>query len=132
MYGRGETLDKAETKKQGVPVFKTCPKCSSRGYSGLLAEDVRREICSQLFELPKTTWRRNFKPFYEMLIQECFKEEAITPNIAHPSRNVKIKGSTFNKINNHTVRLINTYDSEARGTDVYFSHSSLWLEASSC
>ncbi|MEY1273360.1 antitermination protein [Proteus mirabilis] len=74
--GRGETLDKVETKKQGIPVFKTCPKCSGRGYSRLPAEDVRREICSQLFALPETTWRRNFKPFYEMLIQECFKEEA--------------------------------------------------------
>ncbi|WP_272658156.1 hypothetical protein [Providencia sp. PROV108] len=42
-------------------------------------------------------------------------EEAIKPNIAHPSRNVKIKGGTFNKINNHSVRLINTYDSEVRG-----------------
>lgn len=74
--GRGEVLDKAESERQGVPVYKTCPKCSGRGYSRLPAEDVRREICESLFDLPETSWRRNMKPFYEMLIQECFKEEA--------------------------------------------------------
>ncbi|MEQ4714724.1 antitermination protein [Providencia alcalifaciens] len=73
--GRGEVLDKKETEKQGVPVYKTCCKCSGRGYSRLPAEDVRREICDKVFDLPETSWRRNIKPFYEMLIQECFKEQ---------------------------------------------------------
>lgn len=73
--GRGEVLDKKETEKQGIPVYKTCCKCSGRGYSRLPAEDVRREICEKVFDLPETSWRRNIKPFYEMLIQECFKEE---------------------------------------------------------
>ncbi|MBX6950213.1 antitermination protein [Providencia rettgeri] len=73
--GRGEVLDKKETEKQGIPVYKTCCKCSGRGYSRLPAEDVRREICAKVFDLPETSWRRNIKPFYEMLIQECFKEQ---------------------------------------------------------
>lgn len=73
--GRGEVLDKKETEKQGIPVYKTCCKCSGRGYSRLPAEDVRRDICDKVFDLPETTWRRNIKPFYEMLIQECFKEQ---------------------------------------------------------
>ncbi|MGF7537080.1 antitermination protein [Providencia rettgeri] len=73
--GRGEVLDKKETEKQGIPVYKTCCKCSGRGYSRLPAEDVRREICDKVFDLPETSWRRNIKPFYEMLIQDCFKEQ---------------------------------------------------------
>ncbi|MGG4609331.1 antitermination protein Q [Providencia sp. Me31A] len=73
--GRGEVLDKKETEKQGIPVYKTCCKCSGRGYSRLPAEDVRREICEKVFDLPETSWRRNIKPFYEMLIQEYFKEQ---------------------------------------------------------
>lgn len=73
--GRGEVMDKKETEKQGIPVYKTCCKCSGRGYSRLPAEDVRREICEKVFDLPETSWRRNIKPLYEMLIQECFKEQ---------------------------------------------------------
>ncbi|KOP35198.1 antitermination protein [Xenorhabdus sp. GDc328] len=73
--GRGEVLDAKQTNQLGFPVFKTCSKCSGRGYSRLPAEDVRRVICDTVMELPETTWRRNFKPFYEGLIQECFKEE---------------------------------------------------------
>ncbi|MDN3813673.1 antitermination protein Q [Morganella morganii] len=79
--GRGEVLDKEESEKQGVPVYKTCPKCSGRGYSRLPAEDVRRAICESLFDIPETSWRRNLKPFYEALIQECFKEEANAESI---------------------------------------------------
>lgn len=78
--GRGEVLDKKETEKQGIPVYKTCCKCSGRGYSRLPAEDVRREICEKVFDLPETSWRRNIKPFYEMLIQECFKEQENAEN----------------------------------------------------
>ncbi|MDE9484076.1 antitermination protein [Xenorhabdus bovienii] len=73
--GRGQVLDEEQTKLIGVPTYKTCPKCSGRGYSRLPAEDVRRAICDEVVELPETTWRRNFKPFYEALIKECFKEE---------------------------------------------------------
>ncbi|MER5101730.1 antitermination protein [Morganella morganii] len=79
--GRGEVLDKVESEKQGVPVYKTCPKCSGRGYSRLPAEDARRAICESLFDIPETSWRRNLKPFYDALIQECFKEEANAESI---------------------------------------------------
>ncbi|MBQ0327187.1 antitermination protein [Providencia rettgeri] len=74
--GRGEVLSKIETRRNGgIPTYKTCCKCSGRGYSRLPAEDVRREICDKVFDIPETSWRRNLKPFYEMLIQECFKEQ---------------------------------------------------------
>ncbi|MBE8596835.1 antitermination protein Q [Xenorhabdus sp. BG5] len=74
--GRGEVLDKRQTQLLGIPTYKTCPKCSGRGYSRLPAEDVRRAICDEVMELPETTWRRNFKQLYESLVEECFKEEA--------------------------------------------------------
>ncbi|WP_258087487.1 antitermination protein [Xenorhabdus bovienii] len=74
--GRGQVLDEKQTKLIGIPTYKACPKCSGRGYSRLPAEDVRRAICDEVMEMPETTWRRNFKPFYEALIEECFKEES--------------------------------------------------------
>ncbi|MBD2785399.1 antitermination protein [Xenorhabdus sp. DI] len=79
--GRGEVLDKKQTELIGIPVYKTCPKCSGRGYSRLPAEDVRRAICDEAMDLPETTWRRNFKPLYELLIKECFKEEKRANNV---------------------------------------------------
>ncbi|MDE9467519.1 antitermination protein [Xenorhabdus bovienii] len=79
--GRGEVLDKEQTELVGIPVYKACPKCSGRGYSRLPAEDVRRAICDEVVELPETTWRRNFKPLYEELIQECFSEELNAENV---------------------------------------------------
>ncbi|WP_071825362.1 antitermination protein Q [Xenorhabdus poinarii] len=75
--GRGEVLDKTQTELIGIPVYKTCPKCSGRGYSRLPAEEVRRAICDSVIEISQPTWSRNFKPFYESLIEECFTEEAV-------------------------------------------------------
>uniref|UniRef100_UPI0020CD09D6 antitermination protein n=1 Tax=Salmonella enterica TaxID=28901 RepID=UPI0020CD09D6 len=31
--GKGEVLDRIATKERGVPVFKTCERCSGEGYS---------------------------------------------------------------------------------------------------
>ncbi|OTA14222.1 antitermination protein [Xenorhabdus beddingii] len=79
--GRGEVLDKEQTELIGVPVYKTCPKCSGRGYSRLPAEDVRRAICDEVVDIPETTWRRNLKPLYEALVRECFAEELNAENV---------------------------------------------------
>lgn len=75
-HGKGVVLDKTQTELQGVPVNKTCPKCTGRGYARLPGENVRRAICSDAMELTEPTWRRNFKPFYELLITQCHKEES--------------------------------------------------------
>lgn len=74
--GRGEVLDKAETERQGVPVYKDCCKCSGRGYSKLPAEDVRRALIGVDIEISQPSWSRNFKPFYEHLITKCHTEES--------------------------------------------------------
>ncbi|WP_319931528.1 antitermination protein Q [Xenorhabdus santafensis] len=79
--GRGEVLDKEQTELIGIPVYKTCPKCSGRGYSRLPAEEVRKATCDLVVEISQPTWSRHFKPFYELLIEECFKEEALADSI---------------------------------------------------
>jgi RecJ-like exonuclease len=76
-HGKGVVLDKEQTELQGVPVNKGCPKCSGRGYARLPAENVRRAICGDVMEITQPTWSRSFKPFYEMLITQCHREESI-------------------------------------------------------
>lgn len=73
--GRGEVLDKVENERQGVPVYKTCPKCSGRGYSRLKFTDVLEQL-NTVVVIPKTSGYDNIKPVFEHLVEECFKEEA--------------------------------------------------------
>lgn len=73
--GRCEVLDKAESKRQGVPVYKTCPKCSGRGYSRLKFTDVLEQI-NKVVAIPKTSGYDNIKPIFEHLVEECFREES--------------------------------------------------------
>ena len=76
-HGKGVVVDKEKTEANGgVPVFKECPRCAGKGYARLPAENVRRAICSVAMDLPETTWRRTYKPFYELLVTECHKQEA--------------------------------------------------------
>lgn len=73
--GRGEVLDKAESERQGMPVYKTCPKCSGRGYSRLKFTDVLERL-NTVVAIAKTSGYDNIKPVFEHLVEECFKEEA--------------------------------------------------------
>ncbi|MFP1844433.1 antitermination protein [Lonsdalea quercina] len=76
-HGKGVVVDKEKTEANGgIPVFKECPRCAGKGYARLPAENVRRAICSTVMDLPETTWRRSYKPFYEKLVTECHKQEA--------------------------------------------------------
>lgn len=75
-HGKGLVLDEEKTKQQGgIPVYKTCPRCSGRGYSRLLPDSVRKIICETLIDIPETTWRRSYKDFFENLVTECLKQE---------------------------------------------------------
>lgn len=74
--GRGTVLDEYQSKVQGVPVTKTCSKCTGRGYARLPGEAVRRAAGLTVMAISEPTWRRGFKPFYEMLITQCHREEA--------------------------------------------------------
>lgn len=79
--GRGAVLDEHQSKLQGVPVTKTCPKCSGRGYARLPGEAVRRAICLTVMQLSEAGWRRHFKPLYEVLIMQCHKEESMADSM---------------------------------------------------
>lgn len=75
--GRGRVVDEAATKANGgLPVYKECPKCKGNGYHKMPSESVRRAVCLQVMDIPETSWRRHYKPFYEAIVGECFKEES--------------------------------------------------------
>ncbi|EKS1981732.1 antitermination protein [Klebsiella variicola] len=69
--GRGEVLDKKKSELQGLPVFKQCPRCSGRGYPRLKDTEVFKAL-----GVTETTWRRNFKLFFDRLVEYCHVEES--------------------------------------------------------
>ncbi|CUY60725.1 antitermination protein [Serratia marcescens] len=79
--GRGKVLDKKLSDKTGIPVMKDCDKCSGRGYARLPAEQVRKALALEGLEIAETTWRRDYKPFYEQLVTQCHKEESIADSM---------------------------------------------------
>lgn len=75
--GRCVVVDKTESERQGVPVKKPCKRCSGRGYERLPASKAYRAIQEYIPDLPESSWRCLYKPFYEQLITECEKQESI-------------------------------------------------------
>ncbi|MEY0337387.1 antitermination protein [Providencia stuartii] len=75
--GRGKVLDEAQTKLQGVPVFKLCDRCAGRGYKRVPSSVAFAAIKHLVPDLNERTWRRNWKPFYEKLTSKCFIEESM-------------------------------------------------------
>lgn len=73
--GKGEVLDRMATKERGAPVFKTCERCSGEGYSRVSSATVHRAILKHLPDLHQSSWSRNWKPFYEMLVDMLHKGE---------------------------------------------------------
>lgn len=73
--GKGEVLDRIATKERGAPVFKTCERCSGEGYSRVSSATVHRAIVKRLPDLHQSSWSRNWKPFYEMLVDVLHKGE---------------------------------------------------------
>ncbi|EAQ2086558.1 antitermination protein [Salmonella enterica] len=73
--GKCEVLDRIATKERGVPVFKTCERCSGEGYSRVSSATVHRAILKRLPDLHQSSWSRNWKPFYEMLVDVLYKGE---------------------------------------------------------
>lgn len=76
-HGKGKVLDKAGTEKQGVPVWKDCPKCNARGYALVPSETIRKAVCITAINISQPTWSRNFKPFVEELTSECLRQESM-------------------------------------------------------
>ena len=73
--GKGEVLDRKATKDRGAPVFKTCERCSGNGFSAISSATVHRAILARLADLHQSSWSRNWKPFYEMLVDTLRKGE---------------------------------------------------------
>ncbi|MEZ2895248.1 antitermination protein Q [Providencia rettgeri] len=75
--GRGKVLDDIQTKLQGVPVFKDCPRCAGKGFNRVPSSVAYNAIRHLVPDLNERTWRRNWKPFYEKLTSKCFIEESM-------------------------------------------------------
>ncbi|CAH6102863.1 antitermination protein [Citrobacter koseri] len=73
--GKGEVLDRKATKEHGAPVFKICERCGGEGYSRVSSATVHRAILKRLPDLHQSSWSRNWKPFYEMLVDMLHKGE---------------------------------------------------------
>ncbi|MBA7914301.1 antitermination protein [Enterobacter roggenkampii] len=73
--GKGEVLDRKSTSERGAPVFKTCERCSGNGFSAVSSATVHRAILKRLPDLHQSSWSRNWKPFYERLVDTLIKGE---------------------------------------------------------
>lgn len=78
--GKGEVLDRIATKERGAPVFKTCKRCSGEGYSRVSSATVHRAIVKRLPDLHQSSWSRNWKPFFEVLVGICHRGEKQAAN----------------------------------------------------
>ncbi|MFZ4998719.1 antitermination protein [Enterobacter asburiae] len=74
--GRGEVLDKKETEFQRVPVMKQCPRCKGRGFPRLVDADIYTALGIQEY-----TWRRNYKHFFDKLVEHCHIEESYAEKV---------------------------------------------------
>lgn len=80
-HGKGKVLDKEQTEVQGVPVMKDCPRCQSRGYARLKFSTVLSAVQIASPSIGKTTGYDHVKPFFELLVSECHKQEAVTESM---------------------------------------------------
>ncbi|MCE1343667.1 antitermination protein [Enterobacter asburiae] len=73
--GKGEVLDRKATSERGAPVFKTCERCSGNGFSAVPSTAAYKAILKRVPDLHVRTWTRNWKPFLEVLVDVCHREE---------------------------------------------------------
>lgn len=73
--GKGEVLDRRATKEHGAPVFKICERCGGEGYLRVSSATVHRAILKRLPDLHQSSWSRNWKPLYKMLVDVLHKGE---------------------------------------------------------
>jgi RecJ-like exonuclease len=73
--GVGRVLDRKATKEQGAPVFKECERCAGRGFIATPSTAAYKAILKHIPDLHVRTWTRNWKPFYDALVDKCGTEE---------------------------------------------------------
>lgn len=74
--GRGKSVNKDLTGKQGVPVMADCKRCSGRGYERIPSTEAYAAVCRITEAITLDTWKKSVKPFYDQLITKFDIEEA--------------------------------------------------------
>ena len=65
-----------ETAFQGMPVMKQCSHCSGRGYPRVKDPEVFTAL-----GIPETTGIRNYKQFFDKLVEHCHIEESYADKV---------------------------------------------------
>ncbi|HAU3137460.1 TPA: antitermination protein [Salmonella enterica subsp. diarizonae] len=78
--GRGVVLDRQKTKERGAPVYKVCERCSGKGFADVPSTAAYKAILKHVPDLHVRTWTRNWKPFYERLVDICWRAEKMADN----------------------------------------------------
>lgn len=73
--GRGEVLNRKQTKLLGRPVFLKCSKCKGKGYTRVKFSTVLNSI-RKIWGVSTSTAYQHIRPFYDMLVSICYKEES--------------------------------------------------------
>jgi len=73
--GTGRVRDLEKSNLLGVPVDKTCERCTGRGFKRTPGTTAYKAITTLLPDLHERTWNRNWRPLYELLVVKCEKEE---------------------------------------------------------
>lgn len=74
--GTGRVRDLVKSNRLGVPVDKTCDRCTGRGFKRMPSSTAYAAITALLPELTQSSWSRNWKSLYELLVVKCEKEES--------------------------------------------------------
>ncbi|EFQ6726007.1 antitermination protein, partial [Salmonella enterica] len=64
-----------ETKERGAPVYKVCERCSGKGFTDVPSTAAYKVILRYVPDLHVRTWTRNWRPFYEHLVDICWRAE---------------------------------------------------------
>ncbi|WP_052012637.1 antitermination protein [Pectobacterium betavasculorum] len=72
--GRGKIVDMTASKASGKTVEKVCPRCSGSGLKPVTSASVYKVIKTLVPTLTQRTWSRNWKTFYDELVDRCQQE----------------------------------------------------------
>ncbi len=75
--GTGKAIDRESTKTTGAPVIKGCERCGGKGYSRMPSSLAHKAVKALLPELTQSSWSRNWKPLYDLLVTKCDIEEGV-------------------------------------------------------
>lgn len=74
--GTGRVRDLEKSNRLGVAVDKTCDRCTGRGFKRTPSSTAYAAITALLPDLTQSSWSRNWKSLYELLVVKCEKEES--------------------------------------------------------